>query len=153
MMADPKPFPLPDLNHEATAPLWQAAARGEFALPRCKSCGTFDWYPKGQCRQCNGENIEWTPLSGRGTLFSWAVVKRALHKPLAPVAPYVSAIVAIEEDGLTRMVTRLIDCDPAALHIGMPVAVRFADLGYPALETGIVAPLFAPSTTSNREEA
>jgi hypothetical protein len=34
--------------------------------------------------------------------------------------------------------------DPAALHIGMPVEVRFADLGYPALETGIVAPLFAP---------
>lgn len=153
MMADPKPFPLPDLSHAATAPLWQAAARGEFALPRCGDCGTFDWYPKGVCRKCGGDRIAWHPLSGRATLFSWAVVKRALHKPLAPIAPYVSAIVAIEEDGLTRMVTRLIDCDPAMLRIGMPVEVRFADLGHPALQTGIIAPLFAPSTTNKREEA
>ena len=151
-MTDSKPFPLPDLGHRPTAPLWAAAARNEFALPRCETCGTFDWYPKGHCRKCNGEKIEWVPLSGRGTLFSWAVVKRALHKPLAPIAPYVSAIVVIDEDRLTRFVTRLIACDPQALHAGMPVEVRFADLGYPALETGIVAPLFAPTTTNGRDE-
>jgi hypothetical protein len=29
----------------------------------------------------------------------------------------------------------------------MPVEVRFADIGYPALETGIIAPLFAPNMT------
>jgi uncharacterized OB-fold protein len=147
MMADRKNFPLPDLTHGPTAPLWQAAARQEFALPRCQSCGRFDWYPRGECRQCHGRDIAWTPLSGRATLFSWAVVKRALHKPLAPIAPYVSAIVLIDEDRLTRFVTRLIDCDPASLHIGMPVEVRFADIGYPALETGIIAPLFAPNMT------
>ena len=78
-MTDSKPFPLPDLAHGPTAPLWQAAARNEFALPRCETCGTFDWYPKGQCRQCHGDRIVWVALSGHGTLFSWAVVKRALH--------------------------------------------------------------------------
>ncbi len=145
-MSEPRPFPLPDLQHASTAPLWKAAARGEFALPRCRDCWAFDWYPKGHCRKCHGSNIDWTTLSGRATLFSWAVVKRALHKPLAPIAPYVSAIVEIDDDRLTRFVTRLIDCEPAELRIGMPVEVRFADLGYPAVETGIMAPLFAPST-------
>jgi len=152
-MSQVQALPLPDLDHAPTAPLWQAAARGEFALPRCSDCGAFDWYPKGQCRQCHGRNIGWTPLSGRATLFSWALVKRALHKPLAPIAPYVSAIVQIDEDRATRFVTRLVDCDPAALHVGMALEVRFADLGYPAVETGIVAPLFAPRTTTIREEA
>lgn len=150
-MAETRAFPLPDLDHGPTAPLWQAAARREFALPRCETCGTFDWYPKGQCRKCHGDRIAWAPLSGRGTLFSWAVVKRALHKPLAPIAPYVSAIVAIDEDHLTRFVTRLIDCDPAELRIGMALKVCFVDLGYPELETGIVAPLFAPATTNKRD--
>lgn len=150
-MADTTGIPLPDLEHGPTAPLWQAAARGQFALPRCGDCGTFDWYPKGQCRQCHGERIAWETLSGRATLFSWAVVKRALHKPLAPIAPYVSAIVVIDEDRLTRVVTRLIDCDPDELCAGMPVDVRFADLGYPAVKTGIVAPLFAPSTINGRD--
>ena len=150
-MADTTIIPLPDLERGPTAPLWELAARGEFALPRCADCGTFDWYPKGQCRQCKGTNIAWAPLSGRATLFSWAVVKRALHKPLAPIAPYVSAIVVIDEDRLTRVVTRLIDCDPDQLRAGMPLHVRFADLGYPALKTGVMAPLFAPTTTRDEE--
>lgn len=151
-MAKEMPFPLPDLDGPS-APLWQAAARGEFRLPRCKSCGAFDWYPTGTCRTCSGTGIGWEPLSGTGTLFSWAVVKRALHKPLAPIAPYVSAIVVIDEDRQTRFVTRLIDCDPEGLRVGMPVEVRFADLGYPAVETGVMAPLFTDQTQNERGEA
>jgi uncharacterized protein len=153
MMADVMPFPLPDLVDGPIAPLWQAASRREFRLPRCSACGAFDWYPKGRCGVCGGSSIEWTRLSGRATLFSWAVVNRALHKPLAPIAPYVSAIVVIDEDRLTRFVTRLIDCDPADLHAGMEVVVRFADLGYPALETGITAPHFTKHTQTAQDEA
>lgn len=148
-----KPFPLPDLAQGPIAPLWQAASRGEFSLPRCSDCGAFDWYPKGQCGQCGSGAIDWTPLSGRATLFSWAVVNRALHKPLAPIAPYVSAIVVIDEDRLTRFVTRLIDSDAAELRAGMPVSVRFEDLGYPELKTGIIAPLFGVATREERDEA
>jgi uncharacterized OB-fold protein len=151
-VADAKPFPTPDLVDGPIAPLWQAAVRHEFRLPRCVRCGAFDWYPKGACRQCGGREIEWKLLSGRGALFSWAVVHRALHKPLAPIAPYVSAIVVIDEDRATRFVTRLIDCDPAELHAGMPVEVRFADLGYPAIKTGIVAPHFTKHEPDGRGE-
>ncbi|MCB2048253.1 MAG: OB-fold domain-containing protein [Novosphingobium sp.] len=150
-MAEAKPFPLPDVDGPL-APLWQAASQGEFRLPRCQPCGTFDWYPTGECRACHGSDIEWVALSGRGTLFSWAVVKRALHKPLAPIAPYVSAIVVIDEDRKTRFVTRLVDCDPESLHAGMPVEVFFADLGYPAVETGVAAPLFTCRATIERDE-
>jgi len=141
-MSDTSSLPLPHLDDGPVAPLWRAAEAREFCLPRCRKCGAFVWYPKGECNQCQGRDIDWHTLSGRGTLFSWAVVKRALHKPLAPIAPYISAIIVIEEDGLTRFVTRLIDCDPEQLRSGMAVEVRFADLGYPAAETGITAPLF-----------
>lgn len=148
-----RPFPLPDPGDDILAPLWQAAAHGEFRLPRCSACGAFDWYPKGTCGQCGSGNIEWALLSGRATLFSWAVVHRALHKPLAPIAPYISAIVAIEEDGRTRFVTRLVDCDLADLRMGMPLTVRFADLGYPALVTGVIAPHFTTQKDQQRGEA
>jgi uncharacterized OB-fold protein len=152
-MSGAKPFPTPDLDDGPIAPLWQAAARHEFRLPRCASCGALDWYPKGECRHCAGREFEWALLSGRGTLFSWAVVHRALHKPLIPIAPYVSAIVVVDEDRTTRFVTRLVDCDPAGLHAGMPVEVRFADLGYPALNTGIIAPLFTPHDADGQRQA
>jgi uncharacterized protein len=143
-MADPESFPLPDTETGPLVPLWQAAARGEFALPRCQDCGAFAWYPHPACSHCGGSDIAWTPLSGRATLFSWAVVNRALHKPLAPLVPYISAMVVIDEDRQTRFVTRLVDCDASDLRAGMPVAVRFADLGYPAVTTGVIAPLFTP---------
>jgi uncharacterized OB-fold protein len=151
-MAQEMFFPLPEADGPI-APLWEGASRREFRLPRCQSCGTFDWYPTGECRQCHGSDIDWVSLSGRATLFSWAVVNRALHKPLAPLAPYVSAIVVIDEDRKTRFVTRLVDCDPERLHAGMPVAVHFADLGYPAVETGVTAPLFTCRATNERDEA
>lgn len=140
-----KTIQVPDLSFEPLAPLWRAAAEGELKLPRCQQCGKFDWYPKGVCAGCGGGDIVWTKLSGRAKLFSWAVVKRALHLPIAPLGPYVSAIVAIEEDPNVRIVTRVVDCDPEGLQDGMELEVKFADLGYPGVQTNVTAPLFAPA--------
>ena len=151
-MPEASPLPLPELQHGLIAPLWRAASQGEFRLPRCISCGAFDWYPKGECAQCHSLDIDWCKLSGRGSLFSWAIVRRALHRPLAPLTPYISAIIVIAEDRVTRFVTRLIDCEPAELYAGMPVEVRFADLGYQATATGIIAPLFTKTDTTGRDE-
>jgi uncharacterized OB-fold protein len=141
-MSDMPPFPLPDVEFAPIAPLWAAAARGIFSLPRCQRCGRFDWYPTGRCEGCDGGDIAWTDLSGRATLYTWATVRRALHPPLAALGRYVSAIVTIEEDPSVRFVTRLVDVPAERLRAGLPLAVRFADLGYPAIETGVVAPLF-----------
>lgn len=137
-------FPLPDPEHGPFTPLWKAAGEGQFALPRCRSCGKLDWYPRGECRRCGGDDIEWTVLSGRGELFSWAIVHRALDPRLADIAPYISAIVTLEEDPDCRFVTRIIDCDEQHLRAGLAVAARFADLGYPGLIIGTIAPLFTP---------
>ncbi|AIT80578.1 hypothetical protein JI59_12770 [Novosphingobium pentaromativorans US6-1] len=127
------------------APFWQAAQSGQLSLPRCNDCGRLDWYPKGECRRCGGARIAWTALSGKATLFSWALVRRALDPRLAAIAPYISAIVTLEEDADSRFVTRLVDCSEALLRPGLPVAVRFLDLGYPSLQTGVTAPLFSPA--------
>ena len=136
-------FPLPDPAFEPLQPFWHGAAHGELRLPRCRACGAFDWYPSGSCEACGGTDIGWQALSGDGHLFSWAVVRRPLHPPLAGLGTYISAIVALAEDPQTRLVTRLVDCEPDGLNIDMPVHAVFRDLGYPDLETGVTAPLFA----------
>lgn len=138
-------FPLPDPDFELLAPLWEGARAGELRLPRCVACGRFDWYPTALCAECGGRDIVWTTLSGRARLFSWAVVHRVLHKPLAPLGRYISAIVTIEEDERTRFVTRLVDADGLTLRPGLPLVARFLDAGYPAVRTGITVPLFAPA--------
>jgi uncharacterized OB-fold protein len=150
-MMIPSDFPLPDPDFAPLAPLWEGARISEFRLPRCTTCGRFDWYPTGQCRGCNGDEINWTVLSGRGFLHSWAVVHRALHPSLKPLNTYISAIIRVAEDPKTRFVTRLVDTPLDRIHADMPVQVRFVDAGYPEVETGTIAPLFAAANIDQEQ--
>ena len=138
-------FPLPDVGWEPGAPFWEAAARGELVIPRCRACGRFVWYPAERCPGCGGVELPWERVSGRGTLFSWAVVRRALVKHFADRVPYVSGLVALEEDPAVRLVTRVVDCEPEALRMDMPVHVVFRPLSFADVEGEVTAPMFAPS--------
>ena len=83
--------------------------------------------------------------SGRGTLFSWAVVRRALYEPFASLVPYATGLVALAEDPSVRIATRLVDCDFDELRIDMPVHAVFAPLGFPGIEGSVPAPFFTPT--------
>jgi uncharacterized protein len=57
--------------------------------------------------------------------------------PFAERLPYVAAAVDLDEG--PRVMTNIIDCDPAALQVGMAVKVV-----YTALNDDITAPMFTP---------
>ncbi len=139
---------MPDLSFEPTRGFWDAAARRELAVPRCSACDRYVWYPQPRCPGCGGSEMAWTVVSGRGTLFSWALVERALYKPFKERAPYVTGLVALEEDPVVRIVTNIVDCDPADLHMDMPVTVVFRELSLAGEEAGVVAPYFRPVSAS-----
>jgi uncharacterized OB-fold protein len=137
-------FPLPELDWAPTREFWAAAARGELAVPRCNACGRYVWYPDGTCRACGSHESTWTAVSGRGRLFSWSVVRRPFIPQVAADVPYVAGLVTIDEDPAVRMVTRIVDCDPAALRVDMPVRVVFRPLRFTGVSGEVVAPLFVP---------
>ena len=141
----PRHFPMPDLDWEPTREFWAAAQRGELSIPRCASCDTYQWYPPESCRCCGSQDLAWTPVSGRGTLYSWAVVRRGLAKPFAAKVPYVTGLVALDEDPAVRIVTNLVDCAPEDLRMGMPVRVVFRPLSFPDTPGEITAPMFIPA--------
>jgi uncharacterized OB-fold protein len=136
--------PLPDPTWEPLRGFWEGAAAGELRIPRCAACGALNWYPPPACRVCGGVAMPWTALSGRGTLFSFAVVRRALHAPYASWVPYATGLVALAEDPAVRVVTRLVDCEPEALRVDQPVRAVFRDLTFPGAEGSVRVPLFAP---------
>jgi uncharacterized OB-fold protein len=138
-------FPLPDLEWEPTREFWAAAARRELVIPRCADCGTWVWYPRESCAACQGSRMPWTPVSGRGHLFSWAVVRRALVKPFAGKVPYLTGLVALEEDPKVRLVTTLVDCAAEELRVDLPVRVVFRPLSFPDTSREVIAPLFRPA--------
>lgn len=137
-------FPLPDLAWEPTREFWAGAARGELVLPRCDACRRWVWYPDGACRFCGAAAHTWTRVSGRGRLFSWSVVHRAFIPQLANLVPFVTGLVAIDEDPVVRLATYVVDCAPERLRIDLPVRVVFRPLRFAGGAGEVPAPMFVP---------
>jgi uncharacterized OB-fold protein len=137
-------FPLPDVEWEPTEEFWAAARREELAIPKCDGCGRFVWYPRRRCPSCGGETFTWTPVSGRGRLFTWTVVRHAFLPQFREKLPFVPALVALDEDASVRMVTEVVDCEPDELEVDMPLQVVFRPMVFPDVEGSVTAPFFEP---------
>ena len=137
-------FPLPDTADALTEPFYAAAARGQLCIPRCGTCGQFVWYPEESCPR-DGGALTWTRVSGRGTLFSWVVVQRAFLPAFADKVPFVTALVALDEEPAVRVPTFIVDADPASLLPDAPVAVVFRELSFTTVpDRSVVVPMFRP---------
>jgi uncharacterized OB-fold protein len=141
-------FPLPDLSDERTAEYFAGAARGELVIPQCRACRRLVWYPEQRCPACGGESFRWTPVSGRGRLFSWAVVRRPFLPAFEEMVPFVTGLVSLEEDPAVRVVTYIVDCDPELLTADMPVKAVFRPLRFPTVpDKAVPVAMFVPATT------
>ncbi|HKA29626.1 MAG TPA: OB-fold domain-containing protein [Candidatus Binatia bacterium] len=140
-------FPLPDVAWPPARPFWEGAARGVLRIPRCDACERLVWYPGTPCRWCGGSHLRWGDVSGRGRLFSWSVVRHAWIPQVADRLPFVTGLVALEEDPAVRLVTYVVDCVPEALRCDVPVRAVFRALRYPGVERTVIAPMFTPADT------
>ena len=117
-----RPLPLPNPTTRAH---FEALREHRFVLQRCPRDGFFI-YPRSRCPACLGADWSWQTASGRGLVHSFTV-DRAGHVPaLAKLAPYVVAIVELDEG--PRCVARLVDCDPERVTVGLPVEVAYEDV-------------------------
>jgi uncharacterized OB-fold protein len=115
-----------------TQPFWQGLARGRWETTCCEACGRQTFPPRPICPHCWSDQVRWSPLSPRGTLYSWTRV-HAAPAVFAPEAPYGLGIVDL--DSGIRLACRLLDAPGVRWTPGM--AVEMAVLQY---EDG---PLFA----------
>jgi uncharacterized OB-fold protein len=90
------------------------------------------------CPDCHSLEFEAVPLSGRGTLYSYAI----LHHPQHPAFDYplIAALVDLEEG--VRLVSNLKDIEPEEVKIGMPLEVAFEPT-----EDGGLLPVFRRGAT------
>jgi uncharacterized OB-fold protein len=119
------PRPLPEITPEM-APFWEAAHRHQLVVQRCRNCGTARFPARDICSRCLGRDADWTPVSGRGKIFSYAVMHHIYHPGFADAVPY--AVVVVELDEGARLISNLVDCPLTDIRIGMPVEVTFDDL-------------------------
>lgn len=115
-----KPLPVPNAD---TAAFWEGCARGELRLQRCLSCGAAQFPPRALCAACHAPDPVWERASGRGRIVSHTRV----HRPPSPAfkadAPYVVALVTLEEG--PRMMVSLRGAAAEAPRIGDAIRIGF----------------------------
>ena len=120
--SDGRPLPWPN---PTTQPFFDAAREQRLVLQRCPRDGFF-FYPRSRCPTCLGADWKWEEVAGRGRVHAFSV-DRVGHLPaLRALVPY--AIAIVELDAGPRMTARLVDCDPNAVKVGMPVVAAFEDV-------------------------
>jgi uncharacterized OB-fold protein len=134
--------PVPEIN-PITQPFWEGAARNALVLQRCAECTAYTWTPRPICVECGSDRLDWTPVSGRGAVYSFTVIRqvagRGSSKAFEKDIPYVVAWIDLDEG--PRIVSNLTGCPVDEVSIGMPVSVVFEEAS-----PGIWLPKFRAAT-------
>lgn len=133
----PKPItPVPD---KLTAFFWEGARQGRLLILRCDSCGYYVHWPRPVCKRCRSFRLTPAEVSGRGTVYSYAVGMKAFHPWFEQRLPYILAVVELPEQPHLKLVTNLVECVEDDVSVGLPVNVVFE-----RVTDQLVLPMFRP---------
>lgn len=108
-------------------PYWNAARERRLLIRQCNACGTKHFMPRHACPQCWSDDIAWMDSQGMGSVHTFSIVHRAPLPEFAANAPYVVAMIDLDEG--PRMFTNIVGPDALQVAIGDRVEVSFEDRG------------------------
>ena len=118
------PQPKPNFDTEG---FWQATRAGKFSMCRCSECQLWLHPPLERCRKCGGAT-SFETVSGKGTVYSFIVVRHGAVPGYLEDLPYVVAIIELDEQEGLRLPTRLLDVDANEVEVGQRVEAELVDL-------------------------
>ncbi|HEV2138195.1 MAG TPA: Zn-ribbon domain-containing OB-fold protein [Nitrososphaerales archaeon] len=120
--------PLPAIT-TLTKPFWDSCSKHALRMQFCTSCREWIWYPKAWCPSCGKrENIEWKEVSGKGTVYSFTVIRQVIDNSPAfnKDIPFVIGLIELEEG--PRIYSNVTDVKPEEVKVGDKVAVYYDDV-------------------------
>ena len=119
--------PLPKLNELDTGEFWQATANKEFRYQQCANCGTIVWHPRAHCTGRVDGDRRGAVAAGKGTIYSFSVVRLSYHPFFRTKVPYAVAYVDLDEG--PRFLTNVtgIDDPLTDVHVGQRVELAWEE--------------------------
>jgi uncharacterized protein len=114
---------------------WNGARDGRLVFQKCRLCSSIQFPPRHHCAICWESELDAYDSSGRGTVESLTIVRRAPTAAFSAKVPYVVAAIVVEEG--PRMITNLVGDGVLNARIGDSVVVTF-----PQNTDGMVLPQF-----------
>ena len=109
-----------------TAPHWEAARERRLLIKHCADCAKYHFYPRELCPHCHSDAVDWAQAKGTGSVYTFTIARRPAGPAFKADAPYVVAIVELDEG--PRMMTNIVGADPDDIRIGQRVEVTFDDV-------------------------
>ncbi len=128
-----KPLPLPD---DLTRPFWDAAGERRLEIQHCSACGYYNHPPRPLCDACGSEDLAFETVSGKGTVYSYTVMRQRNVKGFENDVPYVNVIVELDEQPMLFMITYMPGSESDRVRIGQRVQVVYEE------REGVVLPQF-----------
>ncbi len=114
-----RPVPTPTSVSKA---YWDSINEENLKIPHCLTCGAVHFYPHALCVRCMSKDLEYRPVSGRGTVYSYTVI-RSPQPAFKGLEPYVVANVELDEG--VRMMANVLTDDPDSIRIGTRVRLVY----------------------------
>ncbi len=100
---------------------WNGLREQKLLIQRCSGCGALRNPPRPMCPKCRSLDWDTVESSGRGIVYSYVMP----HQPRFPFFDYPYIVALVELDEGVRLVSNLIDIEPADVTVGMPVQVCY----------------------------
>ncbi len=130
-------YPRPAATYDFT-PFWEFCKQHDLRLQKCSDCGEFRYHPRPNCPNCRSAEFEWSPVSGRGTVYTYTICHGAVMPVFQDKAPYNAVVVQLEEGPF--MLSNLLDIANEDIRIDMPVQIAWADI-----DDELTLPQFRPA--------
>jgi uncharacterized OB-fold protein len=123
----PKQSPVPDKVDQG---FWDACNEGKLVVQNCTACNRLQQPPEAACYQCgSADHLEWKEMSGRGTIYTYAVMYDTNVPLLYDQQPFNAVIISLDDDAGNDSMMKLISHLPGTpvdeVPIGAKVQVEF----------------------------
>lgn len=127
MSSSTKPVPSPS---PVDQPYWDGLALSRLQLPRCDRCGRFTQRRQLACVNCGAEDFTWAGVSGRGTIYTYTVVRQTWVAGFGEEIPYLIIAVQLDDAPGALLTTNLVgEFEIDDLDIGLPVLAAYEERG------------------------
>ena len=120
-MSDPT-RPLPKTNELDTKEFWEGTKEKEFRYQQCDSCDTIVFYPRRHCTGCTSGTLQWKVSVGKGTVYTYSVVRQSYHPFFRNMVPYTVAWIDMDEG--PRILSNVVGVDDPANDVSIGQAVQ-----------------------------
>ena len=118
-----KPLPVPT---DVSRPFWDGLREHRVLVQYSPSTDRWVFYPRSLAPGSLADDLVWREVSGRATLYTFAVAHRPTAPPWADSLPQLLAVVELAEG--PRLTSELVDVSPEDVRIGMALVPVFEDV-------------------------